>query len=423
MCASSTSQELSVQNPLEVARAQLDRASGLLDSDRAIVERLRRPRAIHEVTVPFHRDSGEIELVYGYRVQHDNVRGPFKGGMRFHPDLDRDETTALAMWMTWKCAVVDIPFGGAKGGVAVDPKTLSDAERERMTRRLTNELRNVIGPTTDIPAPDMGTDAQVMAWMYDTYSVQEDLTGPGVVTGKPVQLGGSVAREEAPGRSVAFVSRELLSYYDYDIEEATVAVQGFGSVGASAARILSDWGATVVAVSDVTGGAYDPDGLEPHGIPSHNQEPEAVAEHGSDTISNDELLELDVTLLIPAAIGNVITTDNADAITADLVVEGANGPVTPRADTVLAERDIPVLPDILANAGGVTVSYFEWLGDINRRSWSRQRVNNELETVMSTAWADVSDAFEARECSWRDAAYVVGLERVSEAHAYRGLWP
>ena len=423
MPGSSSSHERSVPDPLTVARAQLDRSAEMLDVDHAIVKRLRRPRSIHEVTVPFHRDSGDIELVYGYRVQHDNVRGPFKGGMRFHPELDRDETTALAMWMTWKCAVVDIPFGGAKGGVAIDPKTLSEDERERLTRRLTNELRNIIGPTTDIPAPDMGTDAQVMAWMYDTYSVQEDLTGAGVVTGKPVQLGGSVAREEAPGRSVALVSRELLSHHDYDLDEATVAVQGFGSVGANAARILSDWGATVVAVSDVTGGAYDPDGLDPRAIPSHTQEPEAVAEHGPETISNEELLELDVTLLIPAAIGNVITADNADAVAADLIVEGANGPVTGRADEILTERNVPVLPDILANAGGVTVSYFEWLGDINRRSWSRSRVNSELETVMTTAWEDVRTAFERRECSWRDAAYAVALERVAQAHAYRGIWP
>ena len=423
MGSQTTARERDVPDPLTVAREQLQRSAALLEIEQSILDRLLHPRAIHEVTVPFHRDSGEMEFVQGYRVQHDNVRGPYKGGMRFHPDLDRSEAIALAMWMTWKCAIVDIPFGGAKGGVTVDPKSLSNAERERLTRRLTNELRDVIGPLTDIPAPDMGTDAQTMAWIYDTYSVQEDLTGPGVVTGKPVALGGSAAREAAPGRSVALVSRYLLEYYEYPVDQATVAVQGFGSVGAHAARILHDWGATVVAVSDVTGSAYDPAGIDPHAIPSHAEQPEAVSQHGEQTLSNEDLLELDVTLLIPAAVGNVITRNNAEDLRAEMIVEGANGPITGPADDILRERDIPVLPDILANAGGVTVSYFEWLGDINRRSWSRDRVNDELEAVMADAWNAVRKAHQEANISWRDAAYVVALERVAEAHAYRGIWP
>jgi len=294
---------------------------------------------------------------------------------------------------------------------------------ERLTRRFTNELRNVIGPMTDIPAPDMGTDAQTMAWIMDAYSVQEAETIPGVVTGKPPVIGGSEGREEAPGRSVAIISRELLDYYDYPIHDATVAVQGFGSVGANAARLLEDWGATIVAVSDVNGAAYDPDGLDTHAIPAHDEEPEAVTTYADETIGSGEILELDVDLLVPAAIGNVITEDNADAVQADMVVEGANGPTTFVADSMLTERDIPIVPDILANAGGVTVSYFEWLQDINRRSWSRERVNEELEDEMLAAWNAVRREFESRDVTWREAAYVVALSRIADAHESRGLWP
>ena len=357
------------------------------------------------------------------RAQHDSVRGPYKGGLRFHPHVSREECIGLAMWMTWKCAVVDIPFGGAKGGVVVNPKELSDDETERLTRRFTNELRNVIGPMTDIPAPDMGTNAQTMAWIMDAYSVQEAETTPGVVTGKPPVIGGSKGRQEAPGRSVAIISRELLDYYDYPLEDATVAVQGFGSVGANAARLLDDWGATVVAVSDVNGAAYNPNGLDTRDIPTHDEEPEAVTQYADETISNDALLELDVDLLIPAAIGNVITEDNAGDIQAEMIVEGANGPITFIADSILTDREIQVVPDILANAGGVTVSYFEWLQDINRRTWSRDRVNDELEDKMLAAWDVVRSKVETHNCTWRDAAYIVALSRIANAHESRGLWP
>ncbi len=411
------------ETPLDTARHQLDRAASYADVDPNIVERLTYPTAVHEVTIPLERDDGTVEMFKGYRAQHDSVRGPFKGGLRYHPDVDREEVMGLAMWMTWKCAVVDLPFGGAKGGINVDPKALSTDETERLTRRFSNELRNVIGPETDIPAPDMGTDAQTMSWIMDTYSVQEAETTSAVVTGKPTAVGGSKGRQEAPGRSVAIISRELLDYYDYPFSGTTVAVQGFGSVGANAARLLDEWGATVVAVSDINGAAYDPNGLDTHAIPSHKQEPEAVTSHADEVITNEKLLELDVDLLIPAALGNVITDENAFDIRADLIVEGANGPITFVADSILADRDIRVVPDILANAGGVTVSYFEWVQDINHRTWSLEQVNEELGAVMTDAWDAVRAEVERRDVRWRDAAYIVALSRIAAAHESRGLWP
>ncbi|WP_436910448.1 glutamate dehydrogenase GdhB [Halosimplex marinum] len=408
---------------LATARRQLRRAASLVDVDPNVVERFLHPDAVHEVTVPIERDDGSVEVFRGFRAQHDSVRGPYKGGLRYHPEVSREESIGLAMWMTWKCAVMDIPFGGAKGGVVVDPKELSDDERERLTRRFTDEIRDVIGPTTDIPAPDMGTDAETMSWMMDAYSMQEAETIPGVVTGKPPVIGGSEGRAEAPGRSVAIVTREVAEYYDAPLSEATVAVQGFGSVGANAARLLDDWGATVVAVSDVTGAAYDPDGLDTRSIPSHEEQPEAVAAHADRTVTNEELLGLDVDVLVPAAVGNAITETNVSEVRADIVVEGANGPVSFAADEILADRGVPVVPDILANAGGVTVSYFEWLQDINRRSWSAERVSEELETEMLAAFEAVADEFEASDGTWRDAAYAVALSRIAEAHEARGLWP
>ncbi|QPV62597.1 Glu/Leu/Phe/Val dehydrogenase [Halosimplex litoreum] len=411
------------ESALATARRQLRRAASLVDVDPNVVERFLHPDAVHEVTVPIERDDGSVEVFRGFRAQHDSVRGPYKGGIRFHPEVSREESIGLAMWMTWKCAVMDIPFGGAKGGVVVDPKELSEDERERLTRRFTDEIRNVIGPTTDIPAPDMGTDAETMSWMMDAYSMQEAETIPGVVTGKPPVIGGSEGRAEAPGRSVAIVTREVAEYYDTPLAEATVAVQGFGSVGANAARLLDDWGATVVAVSDVTGAAYDPDGLDTRSIPSHEEQPEAVAAHADRTIPNGELLELDVDVLVPAAVGNAITEANVSEVRADVVVEGANGPVSFAADEILADRGVSVIPDILANAGGVTVSYFEWLQDINRRSWSAERVNEELETEMLAAFEAVADEFESSDGTWRDAAYAVALSRIAEAHEARGLWP
>ena len=416
--------ERTSESALETARRQLSRAADLVDIDRNIVERLAHPKKVHEVTVPIERDDGTVEVFTGYRAQHDSVRGPYKGGLRYHPDVSRDECVGLGMWMTWKCAVMDLPFGGAKGGVAVNPKELSDEEIERLTRRFAEEVRDVIGPTLDIPAPDMGTDPQTMAWLMDAYSMREGETIPGVVTGKPPVVGGSKGRDSAPGRSVAIIARQALEYYGKEIGETTVAIQGYGSVGSNAARLLDDWGASVVAVSDVNGGIYDPSGLDTHAIPSHHEKPEAVMDRDApETVTNDALLELDVDVLIPAAVGNVLTTENARDVQAGLVVEGANGPTTSAADRIFADRGLPVIPDILANAGGVTVSYFEWLQDINRRAWSLQRVYDELEDEMVAAWRVVRDEFDAREVTWRDAAYIVALSRVAEAHDARGLWP
>ncbi|WP_336035453.1 glutamate dehydrogenase GdhB [Halobacterium yunchengense] len=412
------------ESALQTARRQLRHAADHLDIDDNIVERLQHPNSVHEVTVPVERDDGTVEVFTGFRAQHDSVRGPFKGGLRYHPEVTRDECVGLGMWMTWKCAVMDLPFGGAKGGVAVNPKALSDGEKERLTRRFAEEIREVIGPTVDIPAPDMGTDPQTMAWLMDAYSMQEGETIPGVVTGKPPIVGGSKGRDGAPGRSVAIIAREAVDYYGKDLGETSVAIQGYGSVGANAARLLDDWGANVVAVSDVNGGIYDPDGLDTHSVPTHHEEPEAVMGHEApETVTNGELLELDVDVLIPAAVGNVLTADNVHDVRADIVIEGANGPTTSTASEVFAERGIPVVPDILANAGGVTVSYFEWLQDINRRAWSLERVNEELEAEMLAAWNDVRAEYEARDVTWRDAAYIVALSRVAEAHETRGLWP
>jgi len=420
-----------LDSALVTARRQLERAATHVDVDPGVVERLKYPTRVQQVSVPLERDDGSVEVFTGYRAQHDDVRGPYKGGLRYHPEVTAEECIGLSMWMTWKCAVMDLPFGGGKGGVAVDPKSLSDDETERLTRRFAEELRNMVGPTKDVPAPDMGTDAQTMAWFMDAYSMQQGETIPGVVTGKPPVIGGSYGREEAPGRSTAIATREAIDYYDRELSNTTVAVQGFGSVGANAARLLEDWGATVVAVSDVNGAIYDPDGIDVDAIPSHDEEPEAVTSYATELadgdsarrLSNADLLELDVDVLIPAAVGNVITADNADAIQADIVVEGANGPTTFAADAILEERDIPVIPDIFANAGGVTVSYFEWLQDINRRQWTLARVNEELEDHMLDAWADVSAAVGDDGLTWRDAAYVVALSRVAEAKETRGLWP
>ena len=412
------------ESAVETARRQLERAAAHLDVDEGIVERLRYPTSVYRVTVPLERDDGSREMYTGYRAHHDSVRGPYKGGLRYHPDVSAEECVGLSMWMTWKCAVMDIPFGGGKGGVVVDPKDLSADETERLTRRFAEELRPVIGPMRDIPAPDMGTGPQTMAWFMDAYSMQEGETTPGVVTGKPPVIGGSYGREEAPGRSVGIVTREAIDYYEWDREKTTIAVQGFGSVGANAARYLDDLGASVVAVSDVDGAIYDPDGLDTNDVEDHDETPGMVSGYDApETLTNDELLELDVDVLIPAAIGNVLTAENARDVSADIIVEGANGPTTSSADEIFEERGIHVIPDIIANAGGVTVSYFEWLQDINRRKWRLERVNEELETEMLRAWNAVRKEYQARDVTWRDATYIVALERVAAAHETRGLWP
>lgn len=412
------------ESALATARRQLERAAPHVDVGSGIVERLKHPTRIQRVSIPLRRDDGSLVVFSGFRAQHDDVRGPYKGGIRYHPEVNAHECIGLSMWMTWKCAVMDLPFGGGKGGIAVDPKELSEDETERLTRRFAEELRDIVGPKQDVPAPDMGTAPQTMAWFMDAYSMQQGETTPGVVTGKPPVIGGSHGREGAPGRSVAFITREAMDYYDRDIEETTVAVQGFGSVGANAARLLDDWGASVVAVSDVDGAIYDPEGLNTREVEGHDERPGMVSGYDApEQLSNAKLLELDVDVLIPAAVGNVLTGDNADSVCADLIVEGANGPTTFAADTVFEKRGIPVIPDILANAGGVTVSYFEWLQDINRRQWSLDHVHEELEDEMLKAWAAVRRIVDERGVTWRDAAYVVALSRIAKAKETRGLWP
>lgn len=416
---------MSGDEALNNARNQFERVTEIIDINDNIVERLRYHDSVHEVTIPVEMDDGSIEVFTGYRAHHEGILGPYKGGLRYHPSVTREECIALSMWMTWKCAVMDLPYGGAKGGVDVNVKKLSDGENERLTRRLTQEMREFIGPKKDIPAPDMGTNSRTMSWIMDAYSMGVNEMTPGIVTGKPPVVSGSLGREEAPGRSVALITEAACTFYENDLEGVTVAIQGYGSVGGNAARLLDDWGATVVAVSDEHAIAYDEDGLDTHDIPTHTEEPEGILNYdNADVITDSDILLQDVDVLIPAAISNVITGNNADAIQADLVIEGANGPTTSEGAEILAENKVPVIPDILANAGGVTVSYYEWVQGIGRRNWTLEEVQSELDKDMMAAWNNVRDVFEERpDTTWRDAAYIVALKRLSSAYNERGHWP
>ena len=378
----------------ESAQHQLAEAVRELGLDDGFHELLRTPRRQVEVAVPLRHDDGHVEVLRGYRVQHNLTRGPAKGGIRFHPATDLDEVRALAMWMTWKCALIGVPYGGAKGGVAVDPKALSRNELERMTRRYISEILPVIGPEKDIPAPDVGTDEQTMAWMMDTYSIHSGYTVTGVVTGKPVSVGGSEGRGGATSRGVMYAAFSALREAGVNPRGATVAVQGFGKVGGLAAQFLHDAGCRVVAVSDVSGGVYDGSGLDTAGLLRHVRSgaPTVVGYPGTDTITNEELLELDVDVLVPAALEGVIHEENASRIRARFVVEGANGPTTPDADAVLSDNGVVVVPDVLANSGGVAVSYFEWVQDLQAYFWSEDEVNDRLKAMMERAYAQVSHA-------------------------------
>lgn len=408
----------------EMALSQLSQASAHTDIDPTTLEVLKNVNQVHKVSIPYYRDDGSLDVLTGFRVQHNDVLGPYKGGIRYHPGVDEDECSALAMWMTLKCALLGLPFGGAKGGVVVNPKDLSKGEHERVTRRFAEELRRFVGPNYDIPAPDMGTDEQTMAWFMDAYSVQVGESTPGVVTGKPPVVGGSLGRPEAPGRSVAISAREACERYGVELTGMTVAVQGFGAVGENAARILDEWGANVVAVSDVNGAYYSASGLDiPHIIEDTDFGLAESEEAYDELLTNEEMLALDVDVLIPAAIGGVLNADTAGAVNATIVVEGANGPTTPEADQILEENGVIVIPDIFANAGGVTVSYFEWLQDISRREWEIEEVREELEEKMLKTWGQLTDAVDSKDITWREAAYVVALERLNEAHSLRGVWP
>jgi glutamate dehydrogenase (NAD(P)+) len=410
---------------LDSALHQLAEAVKQLGLDDGLHDLLATPRRSMQVAVPLRRDDGTMQVLSGYRVQHNLSRGPAKGGIRFHPHTDLDEVRALAMWMTWKCALIGIPYGGAKGGVAVDPRMLSRNELERVTRRYASEIMPIIGPEKDIPAPDVGTDEQTMAWMMDTYSAHKGYTVTGVVTGKPVSVGGSEGRGGATSKGVMYSTFFALREAGVDHRGITVAVQGFGKVGGLAAQYLHDAGCTVVAVSDVKGGVYNPKGLNPAALLKHLKSgaESVVGYPGTDTITNEELLELDVDVLVPAALEGVIHEENADRVKARFVVEGANGPTTPDADAILEARNVVVVPDILANSGGVAVSYFEWVQDLQAYFWSEDEVNDRLRVLMESAYDGVSALSAERGVSLRTAAQMIGVGRVADAHRTRGLYP
>ena len=412
-------------NPFESLQEQVDDAAAFLDASPGVLDRLKNPERVLETNLTIERDDGSLETVRAYRSQFNGDRGPYKGGIRYHPGVTRDEVKALSGWMAYKCAVVDIPYGGGKGGIAIDPADYSEDELERLTRAFATELRPLIGEDRDIPAPDVNTGQREMNWIKDTYETLENTTAPGVITGKALDSGGSEGRVEATGRSVALSAREAFDWLDRDIAGATVAVQGYGNAGSIAAALLADLGADVVAVSDSSGGIHAPDGLDPRAVKAHKVETGSVSGYSdTESLTNEELLTLDVDLLVPAALENAIDGDLAADVSADVIVEAANGPLTPDADDVLAEKDVYVVPDILANAGGVTVSYFEWVQNRQRFSWTEQRVNEELERVITSAFDDLVETYESNGTpNLRTAAYVVAIERVVDAYLQGGNWP
>ena len=411
-------------NPWQVAQQQFDLAAERLSLDPGLRKVLREPRRELTVHFPVKMDDGTVQVFTGYRVQHNLGRGPAKGGLRYHQDVSLDEVKALAMWMTWKCAVVGIPYGGGKGGVIVDPKQLSAKEVEGLTRRFTTEISILIGPEKDIPAPDVNTNAQTMAWIMDTYSMHVGYTVPGVVTGKPIALGGSEGRHEATARGTVFCIVEAARHLSLDLSSATVAIQGFGNAGSIAARLIGQEGVKVVAVSDSSGGIHDPAGLDVARVTGWKREHGTVQGFpGATDISNAQVLEVDCDILIPAALENQITARNASKIKARLVAEAANGPTTPDADIELARRGVFMIPDILCNAGGVTVSYFEWVQDLNRDHWSETIVNHKLKEIMVRSFGEVLAIAQRESCDMRTAAYLLAVQRVADATAMRGLYP
>jgi len=414
-------------NPFESLQEQIRDAAAYVDADEGELRRLSRPERLLETNLTIERDDGSLDTFKAYRSQFNGDRGPYKGGIRYHPGVDRDEVKALSGWMVYKTAVVDIPYGGGKGGIAVDPRTLSMDELERLTRSFAKELRPIVGEDMDIPAPDVNTGQREMNWIKDTYETLENTTAPGVITGKAIDSGGSEGRVEATGRSVMLTAREAFDYLGKSIEDATVAVQGYGNAGSVAARLLeSELGANVVAVSDSSGAVYNEAGIDAAGARGFKDETGAVSgyENAEEELTNEDLLTLDVDLLIPAALENAIDGDLASDVQADVVVEAANGPLTPDADDVLTERGVHVFPDILANAGGVTVSYFEWVQNRQRFYWAEEKVNEELERHIVDAFDGLVAAYEEHDLpNFRTAAYVVGLKRVLKAYREGGTWP
>ena len=398
-----------------------DRAADRLGMADGVREMLRSPWRELRVTVPVRMDNGEIEVFTGYRIQHNGARGPYKGGVRFHPNADVEEVRALASLMTWKTALVEIPFGGAKGGVQCDPLTMSNGELNRLTRRYTQNIEHLLGVNRDIPAPDLGTNAQTMAWMMDAYGQIHGHT-PGIVTGKPVELGGSVGRDSATGRGAIYVTTEMAKDMNMDPAGARIVVQGFGQVGSWAARIAAEQGCTVIAVSDVDGGTFNSQGLDVEALVKLKDEGGSVQNFkGGESISNNDLLELDCDILIPAAIDRVIHTDNAPRVKAKVIIEAANHPLTPEADDILNDRGIRIVPDILVNAGGVVVSYFEWTQNLYQHTWDMDRVNDELSKIMTRAFTSVKDRVQAEGVTYREAAFLIGLERVAHVAELRGF--
>jgi glutamate dehydrogenase (NAD(P)+) len=415
---------IDVMNPYDMAVAQFDEAADRLGLSQAMRAILRKPKRELIVNFPVRMDNDDVEMFTGYRVQHNINRGPAKGGIRFSPEVSLDEVRALAMWMTWKCAVVGIPFGGAKGGVICDPHKLSRAELERLSRRYATEISILIGPDSDIPAPDMNTNPQIMAWIMDTFSMHKGYSVPAVITGKPLAIGGSEGRLEATARGIQYVTLEAMHDLGMRPEDSSVVIQGFGNVGSISARLLHELGCKILAVSDMHGGVYNPHGIDIHRALRYSKE------HGflkglpeTEPVTNAELLELPCDVLVPAALENQVTAKNALRVKARLIIEAANGPTTPEADRILNDRGVMIVPDILANAGGVTVSYFEWVQDLQRFFWSEHEIDNRLESIMTRAYRAVRAKTDEQETNMRMGAYLLAVARVAEATEIRGVYP
>ncbi|PSQ19928.1 glutamate dehydrogenase [Halobacteriales archaeon QS_8_69_26] len=413
-------------NPFESLQEQIDDAAQYVDVSRDVLERLKHPERVLETTLSVEMDDGSIELFKAYRSQFNGDRGPYKGGIRYHPGVNRDEVKALSGWMVYKCAMVNIPYGGGKGGIVIDPSEYSASELERVTRSFATELRPIVGEDRDIPAPDVNTGQREMNWIKDTYETLERTTEPGVITGKAPDSGGSLGRVEATGRSTMLTAREAFEWLGKDMEDATVAVQGYGNAGWNAAKLLEDLGANIVAASDSSGAVYRESGFDARALKDFKRETGSVSgyDEAEEEMSNDDLLTLDVDLLIPAALENAIDADLAEDVEADVVCEAANGPLTPDADDVLQEKEVYVFPDILTNAGGVTVSYFEWVQNRQRFYWTEERVNEELERVIVDAFDDLVETFDSTDApTLRVAAYAVAIGRVVDAYEQGGNWP
>jgi glutamate dehydrogenase (NAD(P)+) len=412
-------------NPFETALKQLDEAAKLIKLDDGLHQVLAHPKRVLTVSLPIRIDNGTIKVFTGFRSQHNDARGPYKGGIRYHPQVTIDEVKALSMWMTWKCAIAGIPYGGGKGGIVCNPKEMSETELERLTRRYAYAIADIIGPLTDIPAPDVYTGGREMAWIMDTYSaLKKNFVQPEIITGKPIAIGGSLGRNEATGRGLSFAVREAAKKLKINMKTATVAVQGFGNAGQFAAQLIEEQGAKVIAVSDSQGGVFNKNGIQVGTLRKHKQKTGSVKGlSGAKPISNEDLLETECTILIPAALENQITKRNAGKINAKVVAEAANGPTTPDADDILYKNKILVIPDVLANGGGVTVSYFEWLQNLRREYWNENEVNERLDQNITKAFLDVYDIYEKYGINMRKASIVLAVNRVVEAIKIRGLWP